>query len=137
MKFTRNVAVIVATLAFGAAPAIAIAGGKGSSQNAPGHTKSTTTMTTTSSTTSGASTAAYGRICAAESESTKHVTGMKGTPFSTCVVALAQADKSSKASASSACKTESKKRVKGSTTKGTPFSECVSAVAKLRSSTKS
>lgn len=128
MKFTRNIAVVMSALVFAAVPAAAIAGTHGNS----GHTKSTPSTKTNKSTNSNA---AYGRICLAQGESKKHVAGMKGTPFSQCVVALAHADKSTKTSASSACSAESKKHVKGS--KGTPFSECVSSVAKLRSSTKS
>ncbi len=132
MKLTRKIAVVMAALVFGAVPAAAIAGSK--SSGAPGHTKSSTT-TNTKTNKSTNSNAAYGRICLAQGESKKHVSGMKGTPFSQCVVALAHADKSSKTSASAACSMESKKHVKGM--KGTPFSECVTSVAKLRSTTKS
>jgi hypothetical protein len=132
VKLMRKIAVVMSALAFGAVPAAAIAANHGKSGGSPGHTKSTPSTKTNTSTNSKA---AYGRICLAQGASKKHVAGMKGTPFSQCVLALAHADKSTKTSASSACSAESKKHVKGS--KGTPFSECVAAVAKLRSSTKS
>lgn len=128
MKLTRNIALVMATLAFGAAPAVAIASGHGKSANAPGHTKKTANTPSTTSNTS--STKAYGRFCQAESK--KHVKGMKGTPFSQCVVAAAHAAKSAKTTPKTACATELKKHVKGM--KGTPFSQCVSAAAKAQSS---
>lgn len=131
MKLTRNIAIALAALAFGAVPAVAV--GHGKSSTAPGHNKTTTTSTTSSTTTTtpGKSNAAYGRICAAEGASKKHVAGSKGTPFSQCVVGLAQAAKHPKESASAACASASKKHVAGS--KGTAFSQCVAGVAKLRS----
>ena len=130
MKLTRNIAITLSALAFGAVPAAAIAAGNGAGHgktSAPGQTKTTKSTSSTSSTSNPK---AYGRICAAENESKTHVSGMKGTPFSECVVALAHAAKSSSMSATASCKTESKKHVSG--TPGTPFSNCVKAVAKLR-----
>ena len=131
MKLTRNIAVLVATLAFGAAPAVAIASGNSKSANAPGHTKSTKTNTNTSS-----STKAYGRDCKGQDLIKKHVPGstLKGTPFSQCVIALAKVAKNSKVNPTTACKGMSGKHVPGSTSKGTPFSACVVAAAKLRAS---
>jgi len=133
MKLTRNIALIMATLAFGAAPAVAIASGNSKSANAPGHTK--TTKTDTKSNTSS-STKAYGRYCKSQNESKKRVPGdtLKGTPFSQCVVALAKVAKNSKINPTTACKGMSGKHVAGSSSKGTPFSECVVAAAKLRAS---
>jgi hypothetical protein len=131
MKLTRNIAVLMATLAFGAAPAVAIASGHGKSANAPGHTKTVKTPNTNTPNTSS-STKAYGRFCQAELKT--HVKGMKGTPFSQCVTAAAHAAKSPKTTPKTACATELKKHVKGM--KGTPFSQCVSAAAKAQASTK-
>jgi len=131
MKLTRNIALIMATLAFGAAPAVAIASGNSKSANAPGHTK--TTKTDTKSNTSS-STKAYGRYCKSQNESKTHVSGQKGTPFSQCVIALAKVAKNSKINPTTACKGMSGKHVAGSSSKGTPFSECVVAAAKLRAS---
>ena len=131
MRFTRNVAVALAALAFGAVPAVAIASG-GSSNNAPGHNKTTSSTSSTSST---SNTKAYGRICASENESKKHSSGdpTGKTAYAQCVVALAQANKDSHMSAKAACASLSKKHVKGTPrTKGTPFSECISAIEKMR-----
>lgn len=131
MKLTRNIAIVLAALAFGAVPAMAT--GHGKSSGAPGHNKTTTSTTTTSTGTTTTSKAnAYGKACQAESK--KHVAGTKGTPFSQCVVAMAQVAKSSSTSASAACTAAglSHKKLAGSTLKGTPFSECVAAAAKLR-----
>jgi hypothetical protein len=70
---------------------------------------------------------AYGRYCADQSK--KHVAGSKGTPFSTCVTAMAKLATEQTTSPRAACTAESKKHVAGQ--KGTPFSRCVSAGAKL------
>ena len=71
---------------------------------------------------------AYGFHC--QGYSKKHVKGQKGTPFSQCVKAMAQADKHEHMAPGQACKTFSKKHVKGE--KGTPFSRCVKGVAQMR-----
>jgi len=71
---------------------------------------------------------AYGYYCRGESK--KHVKGEKGTAFSRCVKALAQADKNDDLNAKKACKSLSKKHVKG--VKGTPFSTCVKGVNQMR-----
>ncbi|MDX6635211.1 MAG: hypothetical protein QOF06_1414 [Solirubrobacterales bacterium] len=71
---------------------------------------------------------AYGYHCRGESK--KHVKGEKGTAFSRCVKALAQADKNDALTAKKACKALSKKHVKG--VKGTPFSTCVKGVNQMR-----
>jgi len=71
---------------------------------------------------------AYGYYCRGQSK--KHVKGEKGTAFSRCVKALAQADKNDNLNPKKACKALSKKHVKGQ--KGTPFSQCVKAVNQLR-----
>lgn len=71
---------------------------------------------------------AYGYYCRGQSK--KHVKGEKGTAFSRCVKAMAQADKNDEVNAKKACKTLSKKHVKGQ--KGTPFSKCVKGVNQMR-----
>ncbi|HEX6781803.1 MAG TPA: hypothetical protein VF125_07210 [Solirubrobacterales bacterium] len=71
---------------------------------------------------------AYGYYCRGQSK--KHVKGEKGTAFSRCVKAMAQADKNDGVTAKKACKALSKKHVKGE--KGTPFSRCVKGVNQLR-----
>lgn len=71
---------------------------------------------------------AYGYHCRGQSK--KHVKGEKGTAFSRCVKALAQADKNENLHPKKACKALSKKHVKGQ--KGTPFSQCVKAVNQMR-----
>lgn len=70
---------------------------------------------------------AYGRNC--QGESKKHVPGMKGTPFSQCVTAMAKLANGNTRSPAKACAAESKTHVDG--TKGTPFSICVKAGNKL------
>lgn len=71
---------------------------------------------------------AYGYYCRGQSK--KHVKGEKGTAFSRCVKAMAQADKNPNLKPKKACKTLSKKHVKGQ--KGTPFSRCVKGVNQMR-----
>ena len=71
---------------------------------------------------------AYGYYCRGESK--KHVKGEKGTAFSRCVKAMAQADKNDSLTARKACKALSKKHTKG--VKGTPFSTCVKGVNQMR-----
>jgi len=73
---------------------------------------------------------AYGKRCQELGYSKKHVQGEKGTPFSRCVKAMAQADHNPDLSGKKACKALSKKHVKGH--KGTPFSRCVKGVAQMR-----
>jgi hypothetical protein len=71
---------------------------------------------------------AYGFYCRGQSK--KHVKGEKGTAFSKCVKAMAQADKNDNLTARKACRALSKKHVKGE--KGTAFSRCVKGVNQLR-----
>lgn len=125
MRFTRNVAVALAALAFGAAPAVAIASGGGNSNNAPGHNKSTPSTSMAK---------AYGKYCQGDTKKHSSTTG-KGTPFSQCVLSMAHAAKNPKMTAKQACAIDSKKHVAGQ--KGTPYSICLKGVAKLRASTKS
>jgi hypothetical protein len=113
----RKLAVIPAVLAIAAGPALAIAAppsGKTPGPKSSEHAKAK----------------AYGKFC--QSESKKHVKGMKGTPFSQCVTAMAKMAHDQNLSAKKACKAESKKHVKGM--KGTPFSQCIHAANELRKS---
>ena len=71
---------------------------------------------------------AYGHYCKGQSK--KHVKGEKGTAFSRCVKAMAQADKNENLHPKKACKALSKKHVKGE--QGTPFSRCVKGVNQMR-----
>ncbi len=71
---------------------------------------------------------AYGYYCRGESK--KHVKGEKGTAFSRCVKAMAQAGKNDNLNAKKACRSLSKKHVKG--VKGTPFTKCVQGVNQMR-----
>ncbi|MGI8412644.1 MAG: hypothetical protein ACR2QA_09155 [Solirubrobacteraceae bacterium] len=70
---------------------------------------------------------AYGQYCKTESKT--HVAGTPGTPFSKCVTDMAKLAKKSTKNPRTACKNESKTHVAG--TPGTPFSQCVSGGAKL------
>ena len=88
---------------------------------------------------------AYGKYCANQSK--KHVAGQKGTPFSQCVTAMAQAAKAAKAaeaakaagttaptpSPAKACSTLSKKKVGDE--KKSAYSKCVVAAAKVIAAT--
>ena len=71
---------------------------------------------------------AYGKYC--RTESRKHVKGVKGTPFSNCVRAMARADRNDSLTARRACRELGRKHVKG--VKGTPFSRCIVGVAQMR-----
>jgi hypothetical protein len=75
---------------------------------------------------------AYGYYCRGQSK--KHVKGEKGTAFSRCVKAMAQADKNDNLNAKKACKSlknlEGRHKPHGE--KGTAFSRCVKSVNQLR-----
>jgi hypothetical protein len=70
---------------------------------------------------------AYGAKCKGFSK--KHVKGQTGTPFSSCVKAMATAA-TTKKTAKIACVGLSKEHVKGA--KGTEFSRCVIAAAQVK-----
>jgi hypothetical protein len=144
MKITTRFAVLTATIAVGALPAVAI--GAGIPDNAgtahmpsnsgtahmpadPGSqgTANRPDATPPASASLPAKAKAYGRYC--QNQSKKHVAGEKGTPFSKCVTAMAKLANGTTKNPRTACKDESKKHVAGE--KGTPFSRCVSAGAKL------
>lgn len=75
---------------------------------------------------------AYGKYC--QDQSKKHVAGVKGTPFSACVTAMAKVAKDEATTGQSAprtaCLALSKKHVKGE--KGTAFSRCVVGAQELK-----
>jgi hypothetical protein len=75
---------------------------------------------------------AFGYYCRGQSK--KHVKGEKGTDFSRCVKALAQASKNDNLTARKACKAlkTSANRHKPHGDKGTAFSRCIKAVNQLR-----
>jgi hypothetical protein len=130
MRLTTRFATLLAAGALGVTPALALAHGD-PHPGKPPFGKGQTTMTTTTGMTTSPYTmpgARYGVLCRGESK--HHVKGMRGTPFSACVVALAHAAKQAKTSPAKACAGESKRHVKGQ--KGTPYSQCVTAVAHLR-----
>ena len=129
MTFTRFTA-LGATITALAMPAAAVAT-KPTENPGKGHDK--TTQTTPKG-------KAYGKYC--KTESKKHVKGEKGTAFSRCVKAAAQAAKtadedtavSAKKAAKTACKTFAKKHVKGE--KGTAYSRCIVAAAQANKDSK-
>jgi hypothetical protein len=124
MKLHLKLVIGLAVLALGLVPAIGMADGPTYTPEGPSYQPETTPK--------GPKTPpkgkAYGYYCRGESK--KHVKGQKGTAFSQCVKAMAQADKNEKITAKKACKALSKKHVKGQ--KGTPFSICVKGVAQMR-----
>jgi hypothetical protein len=118
MKLSMKLALSLAVLALGLVPAAGIASGPTYAPEHPDHPAHPTTPKGN----------AYGKYCKGESK--EHVDGVKGTAFSACVKAAAQADKNDDLTARQACKALSKKHVKG--VKGTPFSTCVKGVAQMR-----
>ena len=132
MRFQTKLALVTATLALSAAPALATQPdgvppvNQGTAHN-PGHNGNDNTPGPKASLPVKAK--AYGHYC--QGESKKHVDGQKGTPFSQCVTAMAKLSNGSSDNPAKVCQAESKEHVKGE--KGTPFSRCVSAAAKLQS----
>ena len=124
MKLHLKLVIGLAVLALGLVPAIGMADGPTYTPEGPNYQPENTPQGPKSPPKGKA----YGYYCRGESK--KHVKGVKGTAFSQCVKAMAQADKNEKITAKKACKALSKKHVKGQ--KGTPFSTCVKGVAQLR-----
>ena len=124
MRVQTGVAVAVAAMCFLVPPAMALPGkdhpGKGGA--GPTDKKGPTGKRGPS-----AKAKAYGYYC--RSQSKLHEAGVKGTPFSQCVVAMAKLDKGKASSPAAACAGMSKSHTKGQP--GTPFSRCVAAGAKL------
>lgn len=81
MKLSMKLALSLAVLALGLVPATGMASGPTYAPEHPAHP-------THPSTPKGN---AYGKYCKGESK--KHVKGVKGTPFSTCVKGVAQVRK--------------------------------------------
>jgi hypothetical protein len=141
MRTHRKLALLTATVLFGAAPAAALAVGPPSPTPSPPSNQGTAHRpsdpgsqgTSYQPGTPGpkaslpAKAKAYGKYC--QGESKKHVAGQRGTPFSKCVTAMAKLANGQLDSPRTACKDESKKHVAGR--HGTPFSLCVAAGAKL------
>jgi hypothetical protein len=124
MKLHLKLVVGLAVLALGLVPAIGIADGPTYTPGGPNYQPENTPKGPKNPPKGKA----YGYYCRGESK--KHVKGEKGTAFSQCVKAMAQADKNEKITGKKACKELSKKHVKGQ--QGTPFSICVKGVAQMR-----
>ncbi|MGK2955653.1 MAG: hypothetical protein ACSLFI_08305 [Solirubrobacterales bacterium] len=116
MRKIATAAMIVGTLAFTAAPAVA-----SQPENTPGPKPEKVSKAK-----------AYGKYC--QGQSKKHVKGTKGTPFSACVNAMAKTVKieadGGNAAPRTVCNDLSKKHVKGE--KGTAFSKCVVGAQELK-----
>lgn len=125
MKLHLKLVIGLAVLALGIVPAIGMADGPTYTPEGPNYQPETTTPKGPKKPPKGK---ANGYYCRGESK--KHVKGQKGTPFSQCVKAMAQAKKNEQLTGKQACKALSKKHVKGQ--KGTPFSICVKGVAQMR-----
>jgi len=126
MKLRTMFVMALAVLSLAAMPAVGVADGPDYQPEGPNyHPEHPQTPQGPKSAPKGH---AYGYYCRGQSK--KHVKGEKGTAFSRCVKAMAQADKNDNLNAKKACKTLSKKHVKG--VKGTPFSSCVKGVNQMR-----
>ena len=125
MKIRYRLGVVVAVLAFGVTPALAVAANGSGKPSKPGKSSATTPGPSASM---PAKAKAYGKLCQAESK--KHVAGTKGTPFSQCVTAMVKLATNTSTPPAKACSSLSKKHVAG--VKGTPYSQCVVAAAHLR-----
>lgn len=127
MKLHMTLAAVVAVLAMALVPAVGVADGPDYQPEGPNYQpeKPPEGPQGPKAAPKGK---AYGYYCRGQSK--KHVKGEKGTAFSRCVKALAQADKNENLHPKKACKALSKKHVKGQ--KGTPFSNCVKAVNQQR-----
>jgi uncharacterized protein YjhX (UPF0386 family) len=124
MKLHLKLALGLAVLALGVVPAIGMADGPNYTPEGPNYQPEHEPQGPKSPPKGKA----YGYYCRGESK--KHVKGEKGTAFSRCVKAMAQAKHDESVTAREACKKLSKKHVKGQ--KGTPFSICVKGVAQMR-----
>jgi hypothetical protein len=135
MKALREIAMVGATIAIGAAPALALATVHPTHPTGPpahgnaGHQP----VTPGPGASLPAKAKAYGMYCKGESK--KRVAGQARTPFSRCVTDMAKLARGTTKSPRFACRDESKKHIAGQ--RGTPFSVCVSAGAKLLKDTSS
>jgi hypothetical protein len=129
MKVQPKLLMLVATMAFSAAPALALAAAPAGHPTGPPSNRGTAHKPSTPGPKASqpAKAKAYGKNCQGQSKT--HVGGTPGTPFSKCVTDMAKLANGSTSNPRTACKDESKKHVAG--TRGTPFSACVSSGAKL------
>jgi hypothetical protein len=128
MKVQRKLLVLVATMALGVAPAVALAAGPGNHPTTPSNQGTAHKHSTPGPSASlPAKAKAYGKYCQGESKT--HVAGTPGTEFSDCVRDMAKVAKGTTKNPRKACKDESKQHVAGE--HGTAFSRCVSGAAKL------
>jgi hypothetical protein len=123
------VGIAAATLALGAAPALATGrpsdpGSQGSTHSQAGTHEPSTPGPNASL---PAKAKAYGRFC--QGESKNHVAGQKGTAFSRCVTDMAKLSHGQSTRPTAACSNESKKKASGQ--KRSDFSTCVEGGAKL------
>jgi hypothetical protein len=129
MKVHAKLPMLIATIALGITPALAVAAAPAAHTKSPHGNHGVGHKPTSPG--PGASRAAkakaYGKYCRGESKT--HVAGTRGTPFSKCVTDMAKLAHGSTKSPRIACKDESKKHV--AHTAGTPFSRCVSGGRKL------
>ena len=119
MKLRMKLASGLAVLSLGLVPAVGMAQGVDYTPDPPKTPKGPKTAPKGK---------AYGYHCRGMSK--EHVEGQKGTAFSQCVKAMAQAAKNENLHPKKACKGLSKKHVKGE--KGTAFSQCVKGVNQMR-----
>jgi hypothetical protein len=138
MKILTKLMLLTATIALGAAPALAVGPPNGTpiptnsgTAHMPANPGSQSSTHKPSTPGPGASlpakAKAYGKRCQGQSKT--HVAGTPGTPFSKCVTDMAKLASGSTKNARTACKDMSKKHLAG--TPGTPFSKCVNEGAKL------
>ena len=134
MKVQRKLLMLIAAMALGAAPAVALAAGSGDHPTGPpsptppaNHGTAHKPSTPGPNASLPAKAKAYGKNC--QDQSKTHVAGTPGTPFSKCVTDMAKLASGSTNNPRTACNDESKRHVAG--TPGTPFSLCVSSGAKL------
>jgi len=138
MKIYTRFALLTATMALGAAPALAVGPPTGtpiptntgtshmpSNPGSQGAAHKPATPGPSASLPSKAK--AYGKYCQGQSKT--HVAGTPGTAFSKCVTDMTKLANGSTKNPRTACKDESKTHVAG--TAGTAFSLCVSGGAKL------
>jgi hypothetical protein len=130
MNFKSKVAALLAVSAMLMVPAAALAGGPAYAPEKP-HPPHPTKPLPGPKASMPEKAAAYGVKCRKEKRT--HVKGMKGTPFSQCVNAMARAANGKPAKV--ACKKMLKKHVvKGE--KGTPFSRCIKHANQVRKAAK-
>jgi hypothetical protein len=127
MKVQRKLLMLTATMALGAAPAVALAASSGNAGQPSNQGTAHRSSAPGPNASLPAKARAYGKNCQGESKT--HVAGTPGTPFSKCVTDMAKLARGATNNPRTACANESKKHVAG--TPGTPFSLCVSGGAKL------